>query len=484
MTRLHDNTVRRWSGAWTTVASILVAAVVAWFAGGALVRRAQATRLPAPPDLSAVSEAVRLHIREADAAARANAASATAVGDLAMAYHASLLVSHAMRIYALAERLAPGDERWIYYRGLLHEERGEQDAALEAFSRVTAANPAAGLAWFRIGEIAFKQGRTDAARQAYTRAKAAPVTAAFAPADTATRSTIPLARYADLGLARLASDDTRLPAISNRAYVPPADPLLDAVVARSRNSDLLLKHAALAARGGDRAWRAFLVRRAFEFNPTGLDVLMELAALLQDEGKPSEAIEFLRRAEAVAPGDHHTLVQQGRALTDLGRLDEAESVLRRAIRVRDAAAEYNLANVLDRKGQWGDARLHYERALAIDPFHARAMNNLGLGLAGRGQIAAALALFERAIEAAPGNAEAYSNMGAALLNSGRVPQAIAAIGKALEIDPDSADAHNNLGIAMAQQGRLEEAAAEFLEALKRAPNHADARRNLDRVTGK
>lgn len=483
MTRLDGDPVRRWSGARTTVVSVIVAAVIAWFVGGQLVRRAQAARLPAPPDLSAVSEAVRRHIEEADAAARANPASATAVGDLAIAYHASLLISHAMRIYALAERLAPGDWRWIYYRGLLHEERGEQDAALEAFSRVTAASPANGLAWFRIGEVAFKQGRTDLARQAYTRARESPVTAPFAPAGAATRSTIPVARYAELGLARLALDDTPLPAISNRAYVPPADPLLDAVVARSRHSDLLLKHAAMAARGGDRAWRAFLVRRAFEFNPTGLDVLMEMAAMLQDEGKPAEAIEILRRAEAVAPDDHHTLVQQGRVLTDLGRLDEAEAVLLRAIRIRDAAAEYNLANVLDRKGRWSDARRHYDRALAIDPFHARAMNNLGLGLAGRGQTAAALTLFERAIEAAPGNAETYSNMGVALLNSGRLPQAMAAIEQALAIDPGSADAHNNLGIAMAQQGRLEEAATQFREALKRAPNHATARRNLERIAG-
>lgn len=483
MTRLDGDTARRRSVARTTVVSVLVAGVVAWFVGGALVRRAQAARLPAPPDLSAVSEAVRLHIGEADAAARANPASAMAVGDLAMAYHASLLISHALRIYALAERLAPADWRWTYYRGLLHEERGEMDAALEAFVRVTAANSGAGLAWFRTGEIAFKAGRTDSARQAYTRAREAPVTAAFATAGAVTRSTIPVAKYADLGLARLASDDGPLPSISNRAYVPPADPLLDAVVARSRHSDLLLKHAAIAARGGDRAWRAFLARRAFEFNPTGLDVLMEMAAMLQDEGKPSEAIEFLRRAEAVAPDDHHTLVQHGRALTELGRLDEAESILRRAIRIRDAAAEYNLANVLDRMGRWGEARLHYERALEIDPFHARAMNNLGLGLAGRGQIAAALTLFERAIEAAPGNAETYSNMGVALLDSGRLPQAMAAIEKALDIDPGSADAHNNLGIAMAQQGRMEEAAAQFREALKLAPNHANARRNLERITG-
>lgn len=179
MSRVKGDTARRWPGAPALGAIVVMAAVVAWFVGGALVRRAQADRLPTPPDLTGVSEAVRGHILEADATARAHPASATAVGDLAMAYHASLLIPHALLLYAEAERLAPDDWRWLYYRGLLREERGEQDAAVEAFTRVTAANSAAGLAWFRLGEIAFKQGRADSARQAYARAKAAPAAAPF-----------------------------------------------------------------------------------------------------------------------------------------------------------------------------------------------------------------------------------------------------------------------------------------------------------------
>ena len=70
---------------------------------------------------------------------------------------------------------------------------------------------------------------------------------------------------------------------------------------------------------------------------------MEMAATLQAEGRLTEALDFLSQAEAVAPGDHHVLVEQGKTLGDLGRLGEAEQVLRRACRVRDAAAEYNLA---------------------------------------------------------------------------------------------------------------------------------------------
>ena len=43
-------------------------------------------------------------------------------------------------------------------------------------------------------------------------------------------------------------------------------------------------------------------------------------------------------------------------------------------------ARYNLGSDLFRQDRWDEARAHYERALAIDPFHVRAMNNLGAGL--------------------------------------------------------------------------------------------------------
>jgi len=271
---------------------------------------------------------------------------------------------------------------------------------------------------------------------------------------------------------------TELRSAPTRAYIPPADPWLDAVVARSQHSDLLLKHVALAARGGDQPWREFLVRRALDANPMALDVLLEMASTLQAVGRHSDALDHLRQCEQIAPGDHHTLVEQGRSLSELGRLDEAEQVLRRATRVRDAAAEFNLATVLDRQERWEDARAHYERSLLIDPFHARALNNLAVGLDRRGQTAAAMALFARALQAAPEDAETHSNLGSALIQQSRFADAIRALETSLALDPDAPDAHNNLGIALAQSGRRDEARGEFERALRIAPNHENARRNL------
>jgi tetratricopeptide (TPR) repeat protein len=502
---------------------VAVAGAIAWMAAGTLARRVQGAHLPVVPDLSRLNEPGRAQILEADTAARAAPASADAVGVLGQAYHANLLVTEALQAYAAAEALAPTDWRWTYYRALVAEERGDQSAALTLLDRVTALEARHGYSWFRLGEIAFKQGRLDDAARCYARSREPlpPGIAPVTPPGVPPRKTPPLEAYGAFGLARVAlergqRDEARAgldalvkahptfgsarallgeldqesarsnpgasPGDPGRAYVPPADPLIEAVVGRSHHGDLLLKYAAIAARAGDSAWREYLVRRALAANPKSLDVLLDMASLLQTSGRATEALDYLQRAEQVAPGDHHVLVEQGRSLSDLGRLDEAETVLRRAVRVRDAAAEYNLGTVLDRQGRWDEARQHYERALDIDPFHARAMNNLAVGLDRRGQGQTALALYRRSLEVAPDHAETYSNLGSALIGSRRFDEAIRVLETSIALDPEAPDARNNLGIALAQTGRFQEARVQFEEALRLFPGHANARRNLDQIS--
>ena len=506
---------------WWALAVVPAAALAAWLTGGMMTQRAQAGRLPPLADLTDVAPPIREALVAADALARRTTNGAT-VGALARVYHANLRAAEALTVYALAERLAPADWTWTYLRALLLEERGDQVAARAALERVTAAAPAFGPAWYRLGELAFKQRRLDDAQTAYERARDAAGAPPFTAPGVASRQTVPLSAYAGLGLARVTLDRqdaagamARLRALvdsypafgparallraeerrvapgataplSGRAFeapfVPPADPLLDAIVVDSRHSDLLLKHAGIATRAGDAAWREFLVRRALTYNPQDLNVLMEAAAMLQATGRAAEALPYLKQHEALAPGDHHTLVEEGRVLSDLGRLQEAEAVLRRAVVVRDAAAEYNLGAVLDEQGRWEEARPHYTRALAIDPFHARAMNNLAVGLDRHGDSPAAVALFERAIDIAPSSAEFYVNYGSALIQLRRFDDAARVLATAVALDPRAPNAHNNLGIALASLGDLPRARQEFTQALALDPRHANARRNLNHVT--
>ena len=506
---------------WWAGAVVLAAAAIAWVAAGVVTERAGAARLPALPDLSAVPAPIREAIVLADARARA-VPTAASIGELGRTYHANLRPLDAMTVYALVEGVAPHEWRWTYLRALLLEERGDQGAARTAFERVAGLAPDFGPVWFRLGELAFKQRRLDDARAAYERARDAPGAAPFAPAGVASRQVVPLSAYAGLGLARVALErgDRENAALTLRAlvgsypafgpavalmrtadrrpesgagrssvpdatydgpFVPPADPLLDALVAESRHGDMLLKYAGIATRARDASWREFLARRAFSFNPRDLNVLMEMAGMLQASGNLAEALEYLRMHETLAPGDHHTLVQQGKVLADLGRTAEAEAVLRRAVLVRDTTAEFNLGTVLDRQDRWEEARAHYLRALAIDPFNTSAMNNLAVGLDRHGQTPDAIVQFERAIDIEPGNAEFYVNYGSALIGQKRLDEAIRALTTSIGLEPRAPNAHNNLGIALAQQARLLDARAAFERALQLDPAHVNARRNLEQT---
>ncbi len=509
---------RRARGAWIAAALAVLVVAAAWWIAGTLARRAQAAALPPLADLSALPAPARELVAAAGAEARLQPHSAGHVGALGRAYHASLMSDAALQMYGHAERLDRAGGPWTYARALILEEYGRQDEAIEALAQVTAANPSHGLAWFRLGEMHFKQGRLDEADQAYRRSVMAPPSPAFAVPGGATRALTPVSAFARLGLARIAierqqpadamtildevitaspsfgparalrqslADDARRAAMPlASAYVPPADPELDLVVAQSRMRDLLLKHAALAARGGDQPWREFLTRRALEFNPDDPNVLLEMAAMLQATGRAADALVHLRRHQQIVPDDHQALVEEGRCLSDLGRYAEAETVLRRAVRVRDAAAEYNLGSVLDRQGRADEALEHYDRALAIDPFHARAMNNKGVWLDRRGRGPEAIAWLERAIRAAPDNAEAHSNLGSAYIGARRFADALRVLSIAVALAPDMADAHNNLGIALAQTGRLPDAVRQFQTALSLDPRHPNAGRNLAQVASR
>jgi tetratricopeptide (TPR) repeat protein len=498
---------RQW---WLAAAIVVAVGGAAWVGAGVMARRTLAASLPVLPDIAALPAAVQTAVREAEAAARATPDAAT-IGAYGRACHGAQLAECALGAYRVAEALAPDDLSWTYLRALLLEERGDDDA-IAAFVGVTTRQPAHGHAWFRLGEAHFKRGRLDDAAAAYTRAEAAPAVAAFTPPGVTSRQTWALGAYAGVGLARVALDRgdtaaarTRLatlaaayPAFSPArgllrqldaretsaagSYVPPADPVVDALVASSRHSDLLLKHAGLATRAGDTAWREFLVRRALEFNADDLNVLMAMAELLQSTRRPAEALPFLTRLETLAPGDHHALVEHGRVLGDLNRLSEAEAVLRRALPMRDPAAEYNLGTVLDRMGRWDEARGHYERAIALNPFHTRAMNNLAAGLNRRGQTAVALGLFERAVSVAPDAADIHVNYGVALTDARRFAQAVAVLTTAIALDPRDPNPHNNLGIAFASMGDLPRAKDAFARALAIDPRNTNARRNHDRVT--
>jgi Flp pilus assembly protein TadD len=56
-----------------------------------------------------------------------------------------------------------------------------------------------------------------------------------------------------------------------------------------------------------------------------------------------------------------------------------------------------------RKGLWTEARFRFERAVALDPENAQALNNLGVALEQQGDFDGARGAYEKALKLKPGD---------------------------------------------------------------------------------
>jgi|SRR5947208_410500 len=70
-----------------------------------------------------------------------------------------------------------------------------------------------------------------------------------------------------------------------------------------------------------------------------------------------------------------------------------------------ASADGELGFGIDvaRRGLWTEARFRFERAVALDPDNAQALNDLAIALEQQGEFAKAREAFDRALKLKPGN---------------------------------------------------------------------------------
>jgi Flp pilus assembly protein TadD len=68
-----------------------------------------------------------------------------------------------------------------------------------------------------------------------------------------------------------------------------------------------------------------------------------------------------------------------------------------------ASAELRFGVEVARKGLWQEARFRFEKAVALDPENASALNNLAIALEQQGEFDRAREAYERALKLKPGS---------------------------------------------------------------------------------
>ena len=123
------------------------------------------SNIPSLPDLTNVSDSLRVQIKEASSKAYRNP-SCDNLGRLGMVYHSSTYYKEAQVCYELAIKRDKTQWIWNYYLGSLDMEMGESEKAIANFRTVIKLNPDNHLAWYYLG-IAYENiGENDKAELA------------------------------------------------------------------------------------------------------------------------------------------------------------------------------------------------------------------------------------------------------------------------------------------------------------------------------
>jgi tetratricopeptide (TPR) repeat protein/MFS family permease len=135
------------------------------------------------------------------------------------------------------------------------------------------------------------------------------------------------------------------------------------------------------------------------------------------------------------------------------------------------------ARAMDR-GDLTAAEKLLERALALDPWNARAHRHLGALHGTKGDFERSRHHFEETLRLDPNQREVYVAMATETAKHGLMEDAARYLQRALEVDPDDLEIKNNLGILLAQRGDLASAANVFAEIVAEDPEYFAARKSL------
>ena len=217
--------------------------------------------------------------------------------------------------------------------------------------------------------------------------------------------------------------------------------------------------------------------------PSQIDKAVADAVFLQQQGKNEDAIKKWHAIAEVTEGSDNALAAQ--AWVSIGFLSSGENDTKklysydRAIQLEPdhAKAYYNRGNAKGRLGRPEDAIADYDKAIQLKPDHAKAYYNRGNAKGRLGRPEDAITDYDRAIQLKPDHAAAYSNRGISKRRLGRLEDAIADYDKAIQLEPDHAKAYFNRGIAKRRLRRLEDAIADYDKAIQLEPDYTEAYSN-------
>lgn len=136
-------------------------------------------------------------------------------------------------------------------------------------------------------------------------------------------------------------------------------------------------------------------------------------------------------------------------------------------------ALFNMGIVHTRLEHLEEAEKCYQTILSLQPFHAKAKNNLALLCQKQGFLFRAEKLLRELLRDDPWNLDISNNLAGVLLGQGRPDEACSMLYPALKRDPLHAISWDTLGACLQDMGDIETALASFYRAHQQAPQNIE-----------
>jgi tetratricopeptide (TPR) repeat protein len=247
-------------------------------------------------------------------------------------------------------------------------------------------------------------------------------------------------------------------AFADKQYRQAAD--LFAVVAAAESgkeagarSDALLMQARSLVNLGDFPAADAAIRGYLQQNVRSSEALYLLGFVLQHENKPKESLEIFTRAAAIATPRPEDLRLAALDYVLLDDYIDAIHWLNRAVAGDPGSAEswYDLGRAQMHQGNFVEAERAFQRTLALNPRHTKALDNLGLSYEAQNRTEEALSAYSRAIEsqttASHPSEQPLLNYGTLLNTRNRSAEAVAPLRQAVGLAPTSSRCYEELSHA-------------------------------------
>lgn len=211
-------------------------------------------------------------------------------------------------------------------------------------------------------------------------------------------------------------------------------------------------------------------------DPWNISALNTLAKIFIELGRISEAEEILKKSGEIVLKKETFFYIADLCLEKKDYICAINN-LKKLIELEPGSSRhyFRLALAYENMNRFDEAEKAYREAIALDPFNADALNNLGNLMATKGNLEESFKLLKKAKSLIPESPSILLNLGITYAQLGDYDEALWHIDRALKLKPDMAEAWFNKGLILLNAGMKEEACIAIIKSLEISPNFEKAK---------